>query len=256
MTDWTAWRASRGDFSRTPCGPAASNDECAIAIRQGDVVDRIVTFRSDDTMQVVEQVQKLAVDTVGAVAMVDSIGLGAGVLDRLRQLKREGLSRLDPQPFTASAQSGRTDVSGSYSFRNDRSAAWWHLRELLDPSRGSTLALPDDDKLLAELSTPRWSIANGSVVVVESKDDLKKRLGCSTDRADAVISAYFTSGAVPGTLPQLPVPTDPVMQLLRHDTSAAYEAFWNDQPDTAGSIWHEQDPYVTDASYYGPISYG
>jgi uncharacterized protein YdiU (UPF0061 family) len=45
-------------------------------------------------------------------------------------------------PFTASAQSNRRDQSGAYSFRNDRSAAWWNMRELLDPARGSTLMCP------------------------------------------------------------------------------------------------------------------
>ena len=71
-----------------------------------------------------------------------------------------------------------------------------------------------------------------------------------------MISAFFTSGIQPGSLPTLPAPTDPVMRLLNAHPTAAYEAHWTDQPDTSGSIWHEQDPYTKDASYYGPINWG
>ena len=46
------------------------------------------------------------------------------------------------------------------------------------------------------------------------------------------------------------------MRLLNAHPAAAYEAHWTDQPDTSGSIWHEQDPYTKDASYYGPINWG
>jgi hypothetical protein len=89
---------------------------------------------------------------------------------------------------------------------------------------------------------------------VESKDDIRKRLGRSTDRADAVISAYFTSGAPAGTV-RPPIPADPVMALLRTDPNAAWEAWNAEQIDTTGSIWHEPDPYVTEAGYYGQIGW-
>jgi hypothetical protein len=130
------------------------------------------------------------------------------------------------------------------------------MRELLDPVRGSTLMLPDDDRLIGELAAPKWTVHNGSVIVVESRDEIRKRLGRSTDRADAVISAYFTSGVQPGA-PGQPsaAQLDPFHQ-LRIDPGKAMDA-WNRDIDTSGSIWEERDPYVTDASYYGPpITYG
>jgi hypothetical protein len=260
MERWRDWQLSGGTRDELPGRDVfgvdvarGGSDECAIAIRRGDLVERIVTYRSDDTMGTVDQLLKLAVGTVGGVAMVDSIGIGAGVLDRLRQMHREGTSPLDAQPFTASAQSGLSDITGSYSFRNDRSAAWWRMREMLDPSRGSNVMLPDDNRLLAELSTPRWTIANGSVIIVENKDELRKRLGRSTDRADAVISAFFTSGAVPRVVPNVPV--SDALSLLRHDPTAAMDA-WNQDIDVTGTLWEDRDPYVTDVSYYGYIDWG
>ncbi len=125
------------------------------------------------------------------------------------------------------------------------------MRELTDPARGSTVMLPDDDRLIGELAAPKWTMHNGSVIAVESKDDIRKRLGRSTDRADSVISSFFTSGVVPGVVPKLPVLPD-ALRLLRHDPSAAWQAWNDEQPDTTGSIWADSDPYTTDASYYGP----
>jgi hypothetical protein len=228
-------------------------DESAIAVRRGDLIERIHTFATDDTMDVVGQVLRLAAGSVAGIAMVDDVGLGAGVLDRLRQMRRDGLSPIDATPFTASAQSNRRDLTGAYSFRNDRSAAWWGMRELLDPARGSTLMLPDDDRLIGELAAPKWTVHNGSVIVVESKDDIRRRFGRSTDRADATISSFFTSGAVPGYVPMLATVSDP-FRLLRADPSAALEA-WNADIDVTGTIWEDRDPCVTDASYYGHITW-
>jgi hypothetical protein len=56
-----------------------------------------------------------------------------------------------------------------------------------DPEGGSgePLALPEDARLLAELTAPRWKL-RGTTILIESKDELRKRLGASTDRADVV----------------------------------------------------------------------
>ena len=77
-------------------------------------------------------------------------------------------------------------------FQNKRSAAIWRVREALDPSQpgGSTIALPDDPELVADLTSPTYKI-EGHVIKVESKEKVCERLGRSTDRGDAVIMAWF-----------------------------------------------------------------
>ena len=76
------------------------------------------------------------------IAGVDVIGLGGGVVDRLREQK------VQVSPFNASERSTATDRSGELGFANQRSEMWWKLRELLDPTFGSTICLPPDDQLL------------------------------------------------------------------------------------------------------------
>lgn len=117
------------------------------------------------------------------IAVVDVIGLGAGVVDNLRE---QGFS---VHAFNASAHSDMLDRSGELGFANRRSEAWWTTRERLDPERGDEIALPPDDELLGELCAPHWRIQSGGKILVESKDEIKKRLGRSTDSADAVIQA-------------------------------------------------------------------
>jgi hypothetical protein len=57
----------------------------------------------------------------------------------------------------------------------------------LDPSKNPTLCLPPSETLAADLSAPRWKTAAGGKLVIETKDEIKKRLGRSPDEGDSVI---------------------------------------------------------------------
>lgn len=77
---------------------------------------------------------------------------------------------------------------GKLKFVNKRAEATWRFREELDPEQegGSSIALPPDPKLKADLASYRWKLTpNG--ILVEPKADIIKRLGRSTDRGDAVV---------------------------------------------------------------------
>ena len=65
---------------------------------------------------------------------------------------------------------------------------------MLDPSRGSKLALPPDDELTGDLTAPHWRVLSGGKIKLETKDDIRSRIGRSTDHGDAVIQAYWISG--------------------------------------------------------------
>lgn len=74
--------------------------------------------------------------------------------------------------------------------RNYRAAMYWNLRELLDPASGEELALPPDDLLLEELTATTWFLG-GSGVQIPDKESIKRVLGRSPDRADAVVLACW-----------------------------------------------------------------
>jgi len=87
------------------------------------------------------------------------------------------------------------DRSGELGFANKRSAAWWAMRELLDPAADSVIALPPDDLLTGDLTAPHWRVMSGGHIQVEGKDEIRKRLGRSTDDGDAVVMAFWRKPA-------------------------------------------------------------
>lgn len=89
------------------------------------------------------------------------------------------------------AASGRTS-DGRLGFKNKRAEATWRLRELLAPESSETIALPPDAQLRADLACYRWKLQSGGIIQVESKDDIRKRIGRSPDDGDAVIIAMAT----------------------------------------------------------------
>lgn len=158
------------------------DDMTVLAPKLGDVVVELRRSSGEDTMGTTGRVAGM-VTAHGGRPIVDAIGIGAGVVARLRELK------VDVVPFVASAGCDGKDRSGELGFLNLRAAAWWNLREMLDPAFGATLALPPDDRLTGDLVTPRWRIQSGGKVVVEDKDEIRKRIGRSTDDGDAVVMA-------------------------------------------------------------------
>jgi hypothetical protein len=136
-------------------------------------------------------VAALALPHAGALAglFVDVIGVGASAYDSLRSSG----ARVTPVNFAEAAPVNVRDGSGKLKFRNVRAAAYWKLREALDPSRGSTLALPPDPELLADLCAPKWDLTTGGILL-ESKADIAERIGRSPDKADALALAYWGIG--------------------------------------------------------------
>ena len=125
---------------------------------------------------------------------LDAGGVGASAYDIA---VGSGLPAVRGINFGARNQYAR-DRSGLYGFANIRAEMYWGLREALEPGAEPPLALPPDPELLAELAAPRWK-AQIQGIQIEAKDEIRKRLGRSPDKADAVALACY-SASVPGIL--------------------------------------------------------
>ena len=108
------------------------------------------------------------------VIAVDDIGLGGGVTDNLKAAK------VPVRAVNVGAAAKEAD-----RFANKRAELTWHLRAVLE-SGGS---LPDDPGLRAELGALKWLPRSGRIAVTP-KDEIKRFLGRSPDRADALILAF------------------------------------------------------------------
>lgn len=162
-------------------------DDTCIAVRQGDCVKEVRRYKRADTMETTGYVAAaISLDPDSTVAVVDVIGVGGGVVDRLRELDMPNV------PFNAAKSAkGLTDRTGEFQFTNLRAAAWWNMREMLDPSRNSRIMLPPSETLKADLTSPRWKVLSGGKIQIEAKDDIRKRLGRSPDEGDAVVMAHW-----------------------------------------------------------------
>lgn len=176
------------DYPRTVGVDVAreGTDKTVLAVRNGPALVELRRSVKETTMQTTGRVAGILDADPARTAIVDVIGIGAGVVDRLREMGHK------VQAFNASARTERLDATGEMGFPNSRSAAWWGMREQLDPSVGSDVCLPDDEMLLGDLSAPQWKVLSGGKIQVEPKDDIRKRLGRSTDDGDAVVQAYFS----------------------------------------------------------------
>jgi hypothetical protein len=163
----------------------SGGDETMFAFRSGPCVERLEGHSKDDTMRTTAKVQ--GVLGTDRVPIVDSIGVGGGVVDRLREL------RVPVIPYTGSAKTDARDRTREFGFTNVRSAAYWRVRELLDPSFESEIMLPPDELLLSDLSAPTWKEVTGvpPKIQVEPKEDVVARLGRSPDRGDAVVMGFW-----------------------------------------------------------------
>lgn len=148
------------------------------------LISEIRKNNNEDTMQTAGRVVGI-LTAHGGKATVDVIGIGSGVVSRVRE------QGFDVVGFNASEASPARDMSGEMGFANKRTAAWWNLREMLDPANGHNVALPPSDILTGDLTTPHKKPESGGRLRMESKDDFKKRLGRSTDEGDAVVEAFY-----------------------------------------------------------------
>ncbi len=168
-------------------------DKTVLGRRHGDHVAHLERYSYDDTMQTTGIAAGIMRVHGNVDCVVDVIGVGAGVYDRLREQFKQRA-----KPFNASEHSTATDRSHELGFVNRRSEGWWRLREALDPSFTPTLELPPDDELTGDLTAPRWKVASNGKISVESKDELRKaeRLGRSTDVGDAVMQLLIEGTVV------------------------------------------------------------
>ncbi len=107
--------------------------------------------------------------------------------DTLTHLKTH--MRLPAIGINPGAGATGTSADGKYKFRNMRAQLYWRFREALNPINGEDVELPPDEELAMDLAAPTFEITP-SGIQIEKKEDVRKVLGRSPDRGDAVLLAW------------------------------------------------------------------
>ena len=103
------------------------------------------------------------------------------------------------QGYKGAEAATRRTRDAKLGFTNTRSAAYWGVREALDPDQpgGPTMALPPDQRLLAGLCAPTFEVTSRGIKVEPKsrreggQEGVVERLGWSPDEADAVVMSWW-----------------------------------------------------------------
>ena len=158
------------------------SDKTALAKRQGNtLLEPIKVWQGKDLMEtvgvIVAEYEALPYSKRPQEILIDAIGLGAGVADRLQEL-------LDCQ---VSAINVAELPSMQEKYMRLRDELWFLCREWFE---SRNCKMPEDEELITELTAPRYSFMSNGKIKVESKEQLKKRGFSSPDKADALCLTF------------------------------------------------------------------
>lgn len=129
---------------------------------------------------------------------IDTIGEGAGVYSRCLEFENGGERKVISCKFSEGAKDrgGRelTDATGQYRFLNMRAYLFWAVRDWLNPKNNTGAMLPHDAGLDEEITEIRWAFKSDGRIAIEPKEDIKKRIGRSPDRFDALANTFYPIG--------------------------------------------------------------
>lgn len=167
----------------------------------GYKIDEKVTFhkkqQGQDTMKTADDIILLGEELVRKYKPTDPIpvkvddgGVGGGVVDRLRQIKKNNPDRfwwLEVYPVKFGERLRHKH------FHDTTTYMMAIVKRLLQPydedgiKKPVELILPNDDDLVAQLSGRKYGLTEASKIKIESKKDMKKRGRPSPDEADCVL---------------------------------------------------------------------
>ena len=176
-------------------------DRTALCKRRGNLVVEIKSWGGLDLMQSVGMVVNEAKLDRPAEICVDTIGLGSGVADRLRE---QGFNVKDVNVSESSAMNPNANKL--------RDELWMSAKDWLSTR---SVKLPKDDMLRMELVAPRYNFTSSGKLVVESKDSMRKRGQRSPDLADAFCLTFAGNAAMVGGRASAWVPGRPLRRGIR-----------------------------------------
>jgi len=170
----------------------AGGDETCIRERRGVVVGREWRFRERDPKRTAARIVEAINESQAEVVKVDAIGIGWGMVGMLQEKQSQGLHRAHVVGVNVSESSTRPD-----RFKNLRSQIWWEIGRQLSEDQAwdmSGLEESDRERLVSQLTAPKYTTDSAGRTVVEPKDETKKRIGRSPDNADALLLAFYSAG--------------------------------------------------------------
>lgn len=184
-------------------------DDSVICDRRDNIVKEFKNFNSAgvaDHMKVAGITVNYLKEALYSVAMIDTIGEGAGVYSRLQELKYAGPEAIKKYGYekVISAKNSYAakddkdkplqDFTGEYTFANMRAYLHWAVRDWLNPDNHMNAMIPPDDEFAQEATEIKYSFRSNGDIVIEpkdGKDGIVARLGRSPDKWDALTYTFW-----------------------------------------------------------------
>lgn len=162
------------------CDPSLGGDDCVIyTIENGVIVDELI-LHERDTMKIAGQMVIMANKWKTLNFVVDVIGIGQGIYDRIREVK--------PAARVTGINSA-ANSSEEERFFNLRAEMWWYVMEQIQDKK---LSFPEDEELRRQLTSVRFKVVNSNgLIQLEPKEETKKRIARSPDEADAYVLGIY-----------------------------------------------------------------
>jgi hypothetical protein len=178
------------------------DDLSVIYSNDGGRIRRVDSWGQMDGMSTAKRIHENAVKLMASEVRIDGAGIGGPIIDRVWELR--DLEKADYNIVEMMGGGAPEEPKEHYNAR----AMWWdNFRYALQEGRVDLD--PEDEKLTDELMSVRYKFSTRQSMVIESKDDMRKRGLKSPDFADAVIYAYsepaWSSGLKNGDKIALPV---------------------------------------------------
>lgn len=154
------------------------NDRCAIIKRKGRVAYDLELLRNYNTMELAGKLKTMIDKERPAKVFIDCIGIGAGVVDRLLEMGYHCVVGINV---------ART-ANDKERFGNLRAELWSEMRDWLTGE--IPVQIPDSDELHTDLCGLGYKHRSNGQLLIESKDDLKKRGMPSPDCSDALAHTF------------------------------------------------------------------
>jgi hypothetical protein len=154
-------------------------DRTSIIYRQGRKAYNLISYSKKNTMEVAGIVHTLIERDNPAQVAVDVGGLGAGVVDRLIELGHGDV--------VVAVNAGSSPLDQD-KYKNRRAEMWGELKSWLNDT--VPVQVPDSDSLHSDLCAPFYSYDSNSRLVIERKEEMRKRGVRSPDEADALCLTF------------------------------------------------------------------
>ena len=169
--------------------PAGQGDDAtAVAWRQGHCITKIEKRHRLTTMEIAGWIANIIREEKPARVSIDVGGLGIGIYERLMEQGYDGSvvtavnfgnKPIEPPPLDEMGRPGGGPL-------NRRAELWQNMKNALQ----GRFSIPDDDALHADLTSCGYKYDSGGRLVLESKQDMKKRGMPSPDAADAMALCF------------------------------------------------------------------